>query len=61
MFTRAGEELLNYAGRILELHDEALLALTRTDLAGRIQLGLTEDTTCSDLSRILGRFRRLHP
>ncbi|WP_096788089.1 LysR family transcriptional regulator [Rhodobacter sp. CZR27] len=61
MFTAAGEDLLDYAGRILALHDEALLGLTRTDLAGRILLGLTEDTTCSDLSRILGRFRRLHP
>lgn len=60
-FTARGEELLDYAGRILGLHDEALLSLTRTDLAGRILLGLTEDTTCSDLSRILGRFRRLHP
>lgn len=61
MFTAAGEELLVYASRILDLHDEALVSLTRTDLAGRILLGLTEDTTCSDLSRILGRFRRLHP
>ncbi len=60
-FTPVGEELLAYAGRILGLHDEALLSLTKTDLAGRILLGLTEDTTCSDLSRILGRFRRLHP
>lgn len=61
MFTPAGEDLLDYAARILDLHDEALLSLARTDLAGRILLGLTEDTTCSDLSRILGRFRRLHP
>ena len=61
VFTTAGEELLDYACRILGLHDEALLSLTRTDLSGRILLGLTEDTTCSDLSRILGRFHRLHP
>ena len=60
-FTAAGEELLDYADRILALHDEALLGLTRTDLAGRIVLGLTEDTSCSDLARILARFRRLHP
>ncbi len=60
-FTAAGEDLLDYAGRILGLHDEALLSLSRTSLAGRIALGLTEDTTCSHLSRILGRFRRLHP
>jgi DNA-binding transcriptional LysR family regulator len=61
MFTSAGQDLLDYAARILGLHDEALLSLTKTDLAGRIQLGLTEDTTCTDLARILGRFHRLHP
>jgi len=61
MFTAAGEDLLDYAERILGLHDEALLSLTKTPLAGRIALGLTEDTTCTDLARILGRFRRLHP
>ncbi|OHV81082.1 LysR family transcriptional regulator [Rhizobium sp. LCM 4573] len=61
MFTAAGEDLLDYAGRILGLHDEALLSLSKTPLAGRIALGLTEDTTCTDLARILGRFRRLHP
>ncbi|QKK18981.1 LysR family transcriptional regulator [Rhizobium indicum] len=61
VFTAAGEDLLVYAERILGLHDEALLSLTKTPLAGRIALGLTEDTTCTDLARILGRFRRLHP
>ena len=61
MFTAAGEELLGYAERILALHDEALLSLTRTDLSGRIRLGLTEDTALTDLSRVLGRFRRLPP
>jgi len=43
------------------LHDEALLSLSKTPLAGRLALGLTEDTACTDLARILGRFRRLHP
>lgn len=61
MFTRAGEELLNYATRILGLHDEAVLSLARTSLTGRIALGLTEDTACTDLAMILGRFRRIHP
>jgi DNA-binding transcriptional LysR family regulator len=61
MFTAAGEDLLDYAGRILGLHDEALLSLSKTPLAGRLLLGLTEDTACTDLARILGRFRRLHP
>ncbi len=61
MFTAEGEGLLEYAVKILGLHDEALVSFAKSDLAGRILLGFTEDTTCSDLSRILGRFRRLHP
>lgn len=61
MFTREGQGLLEYALKILGLHDEALVSFAKSDLAGRILLGFTEDTTCSDLSRILGRFRRLHP
>ncbi|MFU0507419.1 LysR family transcriptional regulator [Pseudaminobacter sp. NGMCC 1.201702] len=61
IFTSDGEGLLDYAERILGLHDEALVSLAKSDLAGRVLLGFTEDTTCSDLSRILGRFRRLHP
>lgn len=61
VFTTAGEDLLDYAGRIISLHDEALLSLVKTPLAGRIALGFTEDTTCTDLSLILGRFHRLHP
>lgn len=61
MFTAEGEGLLEYAVKILGLHDEALVSFAKSNLAGRILLGFTEDTTCSDLSRILGRFRRLHP
>lgn len=60
-FTTAGEDLLDYGARILGLHDEALLSLSKTNLGGRLSLGMTEDTTCTDLARILGRFRRLHP
>jgi DNA-binding transcriptional LysR family regulator len=61
MFTAAGEDLLDYAGRILGLHDEALLSLSKSPLAGRLLLGLTEDTACTNLARIFGRFKRLHP
>lgn len=61
MFTAAGEDLLDYAARIIGLHDEALLSLSKTPLAGRLALGLTEDTACTDLARIFGRFKRLHP
>jgi molybdate transport repressor ModE-like protein len=60
-FTADGSALLDYAEKILGLHDEALASLAKSELEGRILLGLTEDTTCSDLARILGRFRRLYP
>ncbi|MEO3413274.1 LysR family transcriptional regulator [Roseovarius sp. CAU 1744] len=61
LFTEAGERLLEYARRIMDLHDEALAALGKKPLAGTIQLGMTEDTTGGDVARILGRFTRLHP
>jgi DNA-binding transcriptional LysR family regulator len=61
LFTDAGQDLLAYARRILGIHDEALLSLSKTPLSGKISLGMTEDMTCSDLSRILGRFKRLYP
>ncbi|WP_152491523.1 LysR family transcriptional regulator [Roseovarius sp. THAF27] len=61
LFTDTGRDLLGYARRILAIHDEALRSLSKTSVRGQISLGLTEDTTCSDLSHILGRFSRLHP
>jgi len=61
LFTDTGRELVSYAHRILGIHDEALRSLSRTPVKGKISLGMTEDTTCTDLSRILGRFTRLHP
>lgn len=61
LFTEAGERLLDYAQRMMDLHDEALAALGKKSLAGAIRLGMTEDTTGGDVARILGRFTRLHP
>lgn len=61
LFTEAGERLLGYAQRMMDLHDEALAALGKKPLSGTIRLGMTEDTTGGDVARILGRFTRLHP
>ena len=61
LLTEAGDRLLNYARRMMDLHDEALAALGKKPLAGTIHLGMTEDTTGGDVARILGRFTRLHP
>ncbi|MBO9452833.1 LysR family transcriptional regulator [Tropicibacter sp. R16_0] len=61
LFTEAGTRLLEYARRMMDLHDEALAALGKKPLAGTIRLGMTEDTTGGDVARILGKFTRLHP
>lgn len=61
LLTEAGAQLARYAERILSLHDEALQALSKRTLAGKIRLGVTEDTTNSGLARILARFAQLHP
>ena len=61
LLTDSGTRLLDYADRILSLHDEAVLSLSKRTLAGKIRLGMTEDMSGSGLSRILGRFARLFP
>lgn len=61
LLTEDGQRLLGYARRIVALHDEALQSISRQPLSGHVRLGMTEDVTSSDLSRILGRFTRLHP
>ena len=61
LLTDAGERLCNYARRMLDLHDEAIADLGRKQISGTIRLGMTEDTTTSDISRILGRFTKLYP
>ncbi|HVI57806.1 MAG TPA: LysR substrate-binding domain-containing protein [Luteimonas sp.] len=59
--TEAGEALLAYARRLLELNDEAVAALRGADLEGWIRLGLQEDFGESLLPAVLGRFARAHP
>ncbi len=61
LLSNAGQRLLEYANRILAIHDEALAALSKNTLAGKIRLGITEDTTGDGLATILGRFSRLFP
>ncbi|GAB3428525.1 LysR substrate-binding domain-containing protein [Massilia solisilvae] len=61
VLTDAGELLLSYARRLLELNDEAWMALGSADLAGAVRLGLQEDFGEHMLSEMLGRFARTHP
>ena len=59
--TPAGEVLLGYARRLLELNDEAAVALRGVELEGWIRLGLQEDFGEALLPDVLGRFARAHP
>jgi DNA-binding transcriptional LysR family regulator len=59
--TAAGESLLGYARRLLELNDEAATAVRGVDLAGSIRLGMQEDFGEHILTEVLGRFARAHP
>ncbi|WP_329204794.1 LysR family transcriptional regulator [Streptomyces sp. NBC_00683] len=58
--TRAGEELLPYAERILSLSAQALTETGRS-LTGRCGVGLLEDLAASRLPQVLADLARLHP
>jgi DNA-binding transcriptional LysR family regulator len=59
--TNAGETLLSYAHRLLDLNDEAIIALHGIAAEGWLRIGLHEDFGETLLPRILGRFARAHP
>lgn len=59
--TAAGESLLAYARRLLELNDEAAAAVRGVELAGSIRFGMQEDFGEHILTDVLGRFTRTHP
>jgi DNA-binding transcriptional LysR family regulator len=61
VLTNAGEVMLSYARRILELNDEAAMAVRGLELEGWVRLGLQEDFGEHLLPDILGRFARSHP
>ena len=59
--TEAGETMLAYARRLIDLNDEAALALGALDLGGRVRLGVQEDFGETALPQVLNRFSRAHP
>lgn len=59
--TPAGEVLLGYARRILELNDESVRRITEPPVAGEIRLGITEYFVPGELPAILARFAAAHP
>jgi DNA-binding transcriptional LysR family regulator len=59
--TRPGNTLLEYARRMLDLHEEAWSAIARPDVSGRVVLGAPDDYVSSLLSPVLRRFSNLYP
>lgn len=59
--TEAGEVMLGYARRLLDLNDEAASAVRGVQWEGRVRLGMQEDFGESVLPDVLGRFKRAHP
>jgi DNA-binding transcriptional LysR family regulator len=59
--TEAGESLLSYAKRILELNDEAIDGLQDGEVEGWVRLGIPQDFAEGWLTGVLGQFARAHP
>ncbi|RXV68623.1 LysR family transcriptional regulator [Burkholderia stabilis] len=59
--TDAGELMLSYARRILELNDEAVSAIRGSAIEGAVRFGLPGDFAESWLPVALGQFKRSHP
>ncbi|MHC1548454.1 LysR substrate-binding domain-containing protein [Phyllobacterium sp. K27] len=59
--TEAGETMLGYARRMIDLNDEAITAVRGSELEGWVRLGLQEDFGESLLTDVLGQFARAHP
>ncbi len=61
LLTDKGEELLDYARRLLALHDETVAAMSRPAVQGRVRLGVPGDFADVLLPQVLNRFCRAHP
>ncbi len=59
--TQAGDVLLDYARRVLLLHDEAVAAVSAGRFAGPARIGMVQDFADTLLSGLLSRFSELHP
>ncbi len=59
--TPAGEQLLSYARRMVEMNDEIYARLTQTDLMGEIVLGVPHDIVYPVIPRVMKRMQRDFP
>lgn len=59
--TPAGDLMLDYARRVLALHDEAVSAVGSGQFAGPVRIGMVQDFAEALLGGVLARFAELHP
>ncbi|MGH7003919.1 MAG: LysR substrate-binding domain-containing protein [Alphaproteobacteria bacterium] len=59
--TDAGEIMLAYARRLLDLNDEAVAAVRGSEIEGWVRIGMQEDFGETVLANVLGQFARAHP
>src|SRR5262245_1332018 len=59
--TPAGNTLLGYARRILELNDESVRRIAEPPVVGEIRMGITEYFVPHELPQILARFAAAYP
>ncbi|PNU06276.1 LysR substrate-binding domain-containing protein [Novosphingobium guangzhouense] len=56
-----GELMLDYARKVLALHDEAVAAVSAGQFAGQVRIGMVQDLAELLLSGLLAQFADLHP
>lgn len=61
VLTEAGDLLVGYARRMLEMNAEALLAVQGMHLAGEVRFGMPQDFADSWLAQALAQFARAYP
>ncbi|GAB5449064.1 LysR family transcriptional regulator [Gymnodinialimonas sp.] len=61
LLTGAGEQMLGYARRMLELNDEVLGRLTAKEYEGEILLGVPHDVVYPAIPEVLQRFNKAYP
>ncbi len=59
--TPAGEQLLSYARRMLDLNDEAYGRLTATEYEGEVTLGVPHDIVYPAIPEVLQKFAAAYP
>jgi DNA-binding transcriptional LysR family regulator len=59
--TPTGTVLLDYARRVLNLHDEAIVAINSGQFSGPVRVGMVQDFAETLLTGLLAGFAELHP